>query len=69
MSRNGKSGSGAVTAFVSRDIDVVSERLTSITGASTRIDYFGDPDAFSMSLTATKLGGLVLSKVQVAAGA
>ena len=66
MSRNGKSGSGGVTTFVSRDIDVVSERLTSITGASTRIDYFGDPDAFSMSLTATKLGDLVLSKVQVA---
>ena len=66
MSRNGKSGSGAVTAFVSRDIDVVCERLTSISGASTRIDYFGDPDAFSMSLTATKLGDLLLSKVQVA---
>ena len=62
---NRQSGSSAVTTFVSRDIEVVSERLTSITGARTRIDYFGKPDAFSMSLTAAKLGCLVLSAVRV----
>jgi AraC-like DNA-binding protein len=66
MSRNRQNGPGVVTTFVSRDIEVVSERLTSITGASTRIDYFGKPDAFSMSLTAAKLGCLILSKVRVA---
>ncbi len=65
MCRNRQSGSGAVTTFVSRDIEVVSERLTSITGATTRIDCFGKPDAFSMSLTAAKLGCLVLSTVRV----
>lgn len=54
-----------VTSFVSRDIDLVSERLTSISGASTSVDYFGNPDLFSMSLTAARLGCLILSKVRV----
>jgi AraC-like DNA-binding protein len=64
-SRNRHAGTDAVTTFASRDIDFVSERLTSISGASTRIDCLGNPGAFSMSLAAAKLGCLLLSKVRV----
>jgi hypothetical protein len=53
-----------VTTFTSRDIDFVSERLTSITGAGTKIDRLDNPHAFSMSLTAAKLGNLLLSKTR-----
>jgi hypothetical protein len=46
ISRGEQSGSDLVSTFVSRNIDVASERLTSIYGANTSIDYFGDKDAF-----------------------
>jgi AraC-like DNA-binding protein len=62
---NRPSGADAVTTFASRDFDVVSERLTSISGASTRVECLGKPNAFSMSLAAAKLGCLILSKVRV----
>ncbi len=55
-----------VTTFMSRDIDIVSERLISLTGASTRVDYFGKPSAFRMSATAAKVGRLLLSRNEVA---
>jgi len=61
---NSRTGTEAVTTFTSRDIDFVSERLTSITGASTKIDGLDNPRAFSMSLTAAKLGRLLLSKTR-----
>ena len=66
ISWNRHSGADGITTFESRDIDDVSERLISITGADTRVDYFGDPKAFSMSATAVKLGCLLLSKNRVA---
>jgi AraC-like DNA-binding protein len=64
--RDQKTEPGVVTTFISRDIDEVSERLVTMTGASTRVDYFGKPQAFRMSVTAAKLGCLLLSKNQVA---
>ena len=54
-----------ITTFASRDIDFVAERLTSLSGASTRVDYFSAPASFSMSLTAARLGSLLVSRVQV----
>ena len=56
----------AVTTFVSRNIDVASERLTSIYGADTSVDYFGDKEAFSMSFAAAKVGCLILGKARIA---
>ena len=55
-----------MTTFVSRNIDVASERLTSIYGANTSVDYFGDKDAFSMSFAAAKVGSLILGKARIA---
>jgi AraC-like DNA-binding protein len=61
-SRNRPTGTEAVTTFTSRDIDFVSERITSLTGASTKADDLDDPRAFSLSLATAKLGCLLLSK-------
>jgi len=55
----------AVTTFASRDIDVVSELLTSISGKRTKVDRLDKSGAFSMSLTVAKLGHLLVSKVRV----
>ena len=65
-SRNRQGAADAVTTFVSRNIDVASERITSIYGVDTKVDYFGNRDEFSMSFAAAKLGSLILGKAQVA---
>jgi hypothetical protein len=64
-SQNRRTGTEAVTTFTSRDIDFATERLTSISGASSSVECQGNPDAFSMSFAAAKLGDLILSKTRV----
>jgi AraC-like DNA-binding protein len=65
-SRERQTAAGVVATFVSRNIDVASERLTSIYGANTSVDYLGDKDAFSMSFAAAKVGCLILGKARIA---
>jgi AraC-like DNA-binding protein len=53
-----------VDAFASRDVNVVSGRLSSIYGCAGTVEAVGDPAAFSMSLTAVRLGRLAVARAR-----